>query len=56
MARKKVKNKVPSKKYARYAKGAPDGFCPKCGQGVFLARHKDRQTCGSCGYTVFNTK
>ena len=27
-------------------------FCPKpeCGPGVFLARHKDRMTCGKCGY------
>ncbi|MBI5871554.1 30S ribosomal protein S27ae, partial [archaeon] len=22
--------------------------------GVFLAQHKDRQTCGGCGYTNFN--
>ncbi len=25
-------------------------FCPKCGKGVFLAEHKDRLTCGKCGY------
>ncbi|MFT4326988.1 MAG: 30S ribosomal protein S27ae [Candidatus Woesearchaeota archaeon] len=25
--------------------------CPKCGPGVFLAKHKDRLTCGKCGYT-----
>jgi ubiquitin-small subunit ribosomal protein S27Ae len=25
-------------------------FCPKCGKGVFLANHKDRKTCGKCGY------
>jgi small subunit ribosomal protein S27Ae len=24
--------------------------CPKCGPGVFLASHKNRRTCGSCGY------
>jgi len=24
--------------------------CPKCGPGVFLAEHKDRFACGSCGY------
>ncbi|RME52854.1 30S ribosomal protein S27ae [Candidatus Woesearchaeota archaeon] len=24
--------------------------CPKCGQGFFLAAHKDRLTCGKCGY------
>jgi small subunit ribosomal protein S27Ae len=27
--------------------------CPKCGPGVFLAQHKDRASCGSCGYTEF---
>jgi small subunit ribosomal protein S27Ae len=25
--------------------------CPKCGPGVFLANHKDRESCGKCGYT-----
>jgi small subunit ribosomal protein S27Ae len=25
--------------------------CPKCGAGVFLAQHKDRNHCGRCGYT-----
>jgi len=25
--------------------------CPKCGAGVFLAEHKDRRTCGKCGYS-----
>jgi len=24
--------------------------CPKCGQGVHLAEHKDRRACGKCGY------
>ena len=30
-------------------------FCPKeeCGPGVFLAVHKDRVSCGKCGYTKF---
>tara|TARA_Y100000310_G_C20667789_1_gene808575 strand:+ start:871 stop:1044 length:174 start_codon:yes stop_codon:yes gene_type:complete len=54
MAKKEVKNKIPSKKYEKYETGselkrkAP--FCPKCGAGVFLAQHKDRKTCGKCGY------
>ena len=29
--------------------------CPKCGEGVFLAEHKDRYSCGACGYTEFKT-
>lgn len=24
--------------------------CPKCGDGVWMASHKDRNTCGKCGY------
>lgn len=24
--------------------------CPKCGDGTFMANHKDRNTCGKCGY------
>jgi len=31
-------------------------FCPKCGQGVFLAIHKNRVSCGKCGYTEFTKK
>ncbi|HEY3274638.1 MAG TPA: 30S ribosomal protein S27ae [Methanocella sp.] len=27
--------------------------CPRCGDGVFLANHKDRQSCGKCGYTEY---
>ena len=29
--------------------------CPKCGPGVFLAEHKDRFSCGNCGYTEFKS-
>lgn len=27
--------------------------CPRCGNGVFLADHGDRLSCGKCGYTEF---
>jgi ubiquitin-small subunit ribosomal protein S27Ae len=30
--------------------------CPKCGEGVHLAVHADRQSCGKCGYTEFTKK
>ncbi len=37
-----------------YEKGASKrSECPKCGKGVFLAEHKNRSTCGKCGYTEF---
>lgn len=28
--------------------------CPKCGPGVFLAVHKNRKTCGKCGFSEMN--
>ncbi|MDR1954732.1 MAG: 30S ribosomal protein S27ae [Candidatus Methanoplasma sp.] len=28
-------------------------MCPKCGPGIFMATHKDRVSCGKCGYTEF---
>jgi|Deesub1362B_J571_1020462.scaffolds.fasta_scaffold06927_5 small subunit ribosomal protein S27Ae len=31
-------------------------FCPRCGPGVFLAEHKDRFSCGKCGYTEYKKK
>lgn len=30
--------------------------CPKCGPGTFLAQHKDRTSCGRCGYTEMAAK
>ena len=30
-------------------------FCPRC-KGVFLAVHKDRKSCGNCGYTEYSKK
>jgi small subunit ribosomal protein S27Ae len=30
--------------------------CPKCGDGVFLANHGDRLSCGTCGYTETKKK
>jgi len=28
----------------------PHKYCPKCGAPVKLAEHKDRRSCGKCGY------
>ncbi len=25
-------------------------YCPRCGPGYRLAEHKDRYSCGKCGY------
>lgn len=29
--------------------------CPRCGSGVYLAKHYSRSSCGRCGYTKFDT-
>ena len=28
--------------------------CPKCGEGVFMAQHKNRTHCGKCGFSEFS--
>ncbi|MCD6478775.1 MAG: 30S ribosomal protein S27ae [Candidatus Diapherotrites archaeon] len=58
MAEKKKKKYLKSKFY-EYKGDSLDRlrpFCPKCGPGVFMAEHKDRYTCGSCGYTKWKEK
>jgi len=59
MAKKKVKNKKPSKKWEKYKldgdKLARSKMCPRC-TGVFLAEHKDRLYCGNCHYVEMKKK
>jgi small subunit ribosomal protein S27Ae len=60
----KEKKKRPAKKWTLYEISAEgegkikrkNKFCPKCGSGVFLAKHEDRYSCGKCGYTEFLRK
>jgi len=40
-----------SKKFKPYT---PGRMCPKCNSR--MAAHKDRYTCGKCGYTEFKGK
>jgi len=61
MAKKpKPKNKAPSLKHTKYTisgdKLERKATCPKCGPGTFMAKHKNRQTCGTCGLTHFKKK
>jgi small subunit ribosomal protein S27Ae len=28
-------------------------FCERCGPGYFMADHRDRFTCGNCGFTRY---
>jgi small subunit ribosomal protein S27Ae len=38
--------------WKKYKDGKVQGkWCPRCGAGVLLAQHKDRVTCGKCGYS-----
>jgi small subunit ribosomal protein S27Ae len=59
MAKKKApKPKRPSKKYSLYQISGDkierkNRSCPKCGAGIFLAKHNDRLVCGKCHYTEF---
>ena len=55
---KKIKLKKSSQKWKAYGKKNEkleviNKTCPKCGSGVFMAKHKDRWTCGTCHYTEF---
>ena len=53
---KQKKKKTESKRWEKYAISGNtvsrnNKFCPKCGEGIFMAEHKDRVTCGKCGFT-----
>ena len=58
MAKKKEKKaSKPMQVWTLYDKGTrKNKTCPKCGPGVFLAAHKDREVCGKCGFTQFAGK
>ena len=60
MAKKKVKAHKSSERYKKYkvsgSKVEKGKTCPKCGPAMFLAVHKDRVHCGSCGYSEFTKK
>jgi small subunit ribosomal protein S27Ae len=55
MAKKQKKPKKPNQVWKLYEKKGEEisrknKNCPKCGAGVYMASHKDRTTCGKCGY------
>jgi len=47
----KEKKTVTAKKDKEIKAYTKHKYCPKCGPGVYLAEHKDRRSCGKCGYT-----
>jgi len=50
-SKKSAAYKVEDNKVSRVKK-----TCLKCGSGVFMAEHKNRYSCGTCGYTLFKNK
>ena len=43
--------------HKKYKDGKVEGkWCPRCGAGVILAHHKNRVTCGRCGYSEIKTE
>ncbi len=55
MAKKKKNPKKTSKVSNNYEISGnsikrKNKFCPKCSNGVFLAQHKNRLSCGKCHY------
>ena len=53
MAEKKEKKKLKKSSYYNTSEDKIERkkkFCPKCGAGIFMAEHKDRYSCGKCGY------
>ncbi|MAH03364.1 30S ribosomal protein S27ae [Candidatus Pacearchaeota archaeon] len=58
--KKPHKNKTTSKKYKQFKidgdKITRGKNCPRCGPGVFLMNSNNRQYCGKCHYTSFDSK
>ncbi len=55
MPKKQKKPKKPNQVWKLYEKKGEaierkNKHCPKCGAGHFMAKHKDRITCGKCNY------
>jgi len=47
---KKKAPAAPKKKEVKLKAYAVKKSCPKCGPGVRLGEHKNRRSCGKCGY------
>jgi small subunit ribosomal protein S27Ae len=55
MPKKQKKPKKPNQVWKIYEKKGEaverkNKTCPKCGPGYYMAKHKDRVTCGHCNY------
>jgi small subunit ribosomal protein S27Ae len=59
MSGEKLKEPKREKRVSSYYK-IEDGkivrllpVCDRCGQGFYMASHKDRYSCGQCGFTKY---
>lgn len=58
MAKKQKNPKKPMQRWKLYKVSGEtlertNSSCPKCGVGTFMAKHKDRISCGKCNYVEF---
>jgi len=44
------------KNYEKYKSKDTIKWCPRCGPGTHLAKHKNRSACGKCGYAEMQKK
>lgn len=55
----KLKQKQAQARHKEFYKVSEKGLerikkvCDRCGEGTFMAEHKDRFYCGKCGMTVW---
>jgi len=60
MAKKEKKKKQNKGRWELYDSAGglkrKNKSCPKCGSSVFMAKHKDRHTCGKCSYSEIISK
>jgi len=60
MAKKEKKKKQHKGRWELYESSGglkrKNKTCPKCGSSVFMAKHKDRHTCGKCSYSEIISK
>jgi small subunit ribosomal protein S27Ae len=62
MSEKSTLKKKKEKPVSAYYKLEKNGLvrilptCDRCGSGYFMADHRDRYSCGHCGFTRFKTE
>jgi small subunit ribosomal protein S27Ae len=55
MAKPKLRDKTAIYEISGKSIKRKNRFCPRCGEGIYMARHSNRWSCGSCKYCEFNS-